>query len=419
MTTILRRISVDDLHRLDRRAFDAETLAAAARIVDDVRSGGDTALRAYAERFGDVAPGQSMTVDAEAMAAAAASLPAEVRALLQRTADRIRAFAEAQRACLSDLSMNVPGGFAGHRVQPVPVAGCYAPGGRYPLPSSMLMTVIPAKVAGVTIVWAASPKPTPVTLAAAAIAGATGLMRVGGAHAIAALVYGIGGAPRCDIIVGPGNRWVTAAKYIVSRDVAIDMLAGPSELVVLADDSAEPALVAADLLAQAEHDPAALPILVAMSRGTVDGVDAELARQLRDLPTAETARAALGNGFAVLVANKEQAVYACDVLAPEHLHVHTSDAERIAPRFSAYGALFIGGHTPEVLGDYGIGPNHVLPTGGAARSFSGLSVRDFLRWGRSVAAPAKAARRLAPEAAVLARFEGLVAHASALDRRVR
>jgi phosphoribosyl-ATP pyrophosphohydrolase/phosphoribosyl-AMP cyclohydrolase/histidinol dehydrogenase len=256
-----------------------------------------------------------------------------------------------------------------------------------------------------------------VTLAAAHVANADALLCVGGAHAIAALAFGAGPVPACDVIVGPGNRWVTAAKQLVSGQVGIDMLAGPSELVVLADDSADPETVAADLLAQAEHDPDALPILVTTSDPLIDHVNEALRAQLAVLPTAETATAAVSEGFAVLCATLDEAVDVCDALAPEHLEVMTQDAEALQLRLRHYGGLFVGHGAAEVLGDYGAGPNHVLPTGGTARQTGGLSVFTFLRvrtWLR-MHAPAELAR----DAAALARLEGLEGHARSAERRLR
>jgi len=260
-----RRLGTADLPNLRRDAVDAATLEGARVIVEAVRSGGEAALRDYAERFGDVAEGGPLVIGRDGLEAALATLGEADRALLVRTAARIRAFAEAQRGALQAITVPIPGGTAGHTAAPVERAGCYAPGGRFPLPSSVLMTAVTARAAGVRTVWVASPRPTVMTLAAAAVAGADALLAVGGAQAIAALAYGAGPVPACDVIVGPGNRWVTAAKQLVSGRVRIDMLAGPSELVVLADDSADPQTVAADLLGQAEHDPDAVPILVTTS----------------------------------------------------------------------------------------------------------------------------------------------------------
>jgi phosphoribosyl-ATP pyrophosphohydrolase/phosphoribosyl-AMP cyclohydrolase/histidinol dehydrogenase len=410
---------VSELPSLRRDPIDARTLGDAARIVEDVRARGVDALREHAERLGDLPAGAPLVIDRASLRASLASLPAEQRALLERTAGRIGRFAAHQREAFREMTAPIQGGTAGHTLAPVERAGCYAPGGRFPLPSTALMTAVTARAAGVREIWVASPRPTAITCAAAAIAGADALLAVGGAHAIAALAYGAGPIPACDTVVGPGNRWVTAAKKIVAGDVGIDALAGPSELVVVADDATDPALVAADLLAQAEHDPDAVPILVSLGPRAVARIHAELERQLADLPTAETARTALDNGFAIVASSLDDAVRICDALAPEHLELCAPQAAVAAGRFRHYGALFVGSLAAEVLGDYGAGPNHVLPTGRTARFTGGLSVLTFLRvrtWMRMDeglnAAP------LLRDAAELARMEGLEAHARAAERRL-
>ncbi|NDD31192.1 MAG: histidinol dehydrogenase, partial [Proteobacteria bacterium] len=284
--------------------------------------------------------------------------------------------------------------------------------------SSVIMTAVTARAAGVETVWVASPRPAPITLAAAAVAGADGFLAVGGAHAVAALAYGAEPVPACDAVVGPGNRWVTAAKQCVAGEVVIDMLAGPSELVVLADATADPRVVAADLLAQAEHDPDALPVLVTTDARLADAVDDALRSQLETLPTADTARPAVTNGFTVVVSTVDDAITVCDRLAPEHLEVMTADAAAVARRLRWYGGLFIGAGAAEVYGDYGAGPNHVLPTGGTARLSGGLSVLTFLRARTWLDLDDPTA--LAADAAALARLEGLEGHArSAEARRLR
>ncbi len=415
-----RRLNPDEVARLQREPVDAETLAQAGKIVEEVRTGGEAALRVCAERFGDRSPGEPLVLDRNALQAARDRLPAATLGLFERAAERIRRFADAQRTALADLDIPVPGGRAGHRVVPVKRAGCYAPGGRYPLPSSVLMTAVTARSAGVSEVWVASPNPNDVTLAAAAIAGADAVLAVGGAQAIAALAYGVGPVPACDVVVGPGNRWVTAAKKLVAGRVGIDMLAGPSELVVLADHTADPATIAADLLAQAEHDPDALPVLITTSPSLVDSVERELRLQLEGLPTGEIARAALNNGFAVLAANLDQAIEVCDRLAPEHLQVLTARADATENRLGHWGGLFIGESSAEVFGDYGVGPNHTLPTGGVARFKGGLSVFDFLRtraWLRLEDGPELT--DVARDSAEFARLEGLEGHARAAERRIQ
>jgi phosphoribosyl-ATP pyrophosphohydrolase/phosphoribosyl-AMP cyclohydrolase/histidinol dehydrogenase len=414
-----RRLQPDEVERLAREPVDAVTLQQAEDIVESVRSEGERALRSFAVRFGDRGPDEPLVLGRAVLEAALARLPADRRGLLERTAERIRAFAEAQRSALVDIEVPVPGGRAGHRVVPVERAGCYAPGDRFPLPSSVLMTAVTARAAGVAEVWVASPKPGDITLAAAAVSGADALLAVGGAQAIAALAYGAGPVPACDVVVGPGNRWVTAAKKLVAGHVGIDMLAGPSELVILADGTADPAVVAADLLAQAEHDPDALPVLVTTSGSLADNVEAELGRQLESLPTRATAEAALANGFAVVARHLDEAITVCDRLAPEHLQVLTAGADEVAGRLGHWGGLFIGPSSAEVFGDYGVGPNHTLPTGGVARFKAGLSVLDFLRvrtWLQLDPGPESDV--IARDAAALARLEGLEAHARAAEQRL-
>jgi phosphoribosyl-ATP pyrophosphohydrolase/phosphoribosyl-AMP cyclohydrolase/histidinol dehydrogenase len=414
----VRRLA--DLPELRRDPVDAATLAAAAAILDEVRQGGADALRALSVRFGDLPdPDAPLVLGPTEMAAAYAALPADRQDVLRRVAARIEAFAALQLGALVPQRLPLPGGWAGLRYAPVERAGCYAPGGRFPLPSSVLMTAITARVAGVREVWVASPRPALETLAAAHVAGADHFLVVGGAQAIAALAYGAGPVPAVDCIVGPGNRWVTAAKALVAGRVSIDMLAGPSELVVLADGDADAACVAADLLAQAEHDPDALPILVTDSDALVARVEAELHLQLATLPTAPIAREALRNGYVVRVADLAEGRIACDRLAPEHLAVHTRDPIVDAEGLRHYGALFLGEGAAEVLGDYGAGPNHVLPTGGTARSTGALSVTTFLRVQTSLylTPGAPEARALAADSVLLARMEGLEAHARAAALR--
>lgn len=418
---LLRRLRPGDLAMRARRVIDETTLREAGAILADIDARGDAAVIDHAVRLGDLAPGDPCVFTPVMLREALDALEPSQRALLERTASRIRDFATAQRACLRDLSVPIPGGFAGHECLPVAAAGCYAPGGRFPLPSSVLMTAVTARAAGVSKVWVASPRPTRATLAAAAIAGADGLLAIGGAQAIGAMARGLMGLPEggCDMIVGPGNRWVTAAKQLVSGEVGIDMLAGPSELLILADGTAEADTVASDLLAQAEHDVDAVPTLVTTDASLVDRVEAALERRLATLPTAAVARAALRNGGAVVAGSLEEAIAACDAAGPEHLEVMTADAAAVAGRLRNAGAVFIGSASAEVLGDYGAGPNHVLPTGGTSRFRAGLSVFTFLRartWIR-IDEPA-AATPLYRDAVSLARIESLEGHARSAEVRV-
>ena len=329
MSGFLRPVMADQLLRQRRLAVDLETRQQSGAIVEDVRERGEVALREHAERLGDCCAADAIRFDRSQLDRALADLAEDDRLVLERTADRIRSFAEAQLACLLPLDTEVPGGRAGHRWLPVESVGAYAPGGRHPLPSSVLMTVIPARIAGVSNIVVASPKPTSVTLAAAALAGADGLLAVGGAQAIAALAFGTLAAP-VDVIVGPGNRWVTAAKQHLLGEVGIDGLAGPSELMVLADDSADAGMVAADLLAQAEHDADAVPILVTTSARLVESVEHELSRQLASLPTAATALAAFcSNGVVALVDDLAQGVSVAAGSVHEHLEICVRDEEGV------------------------------------------------------------------------------------------
>ena len=413
----LRRVAPGDIGKVRQPAVPPEMIAPVLEIVESVRHGGETRLRELAEKWDGLESGAPLVRTPDEMRAALQSLPRAGREVLERTAGRIEHFARAQMETAVPVDVAVEGGRAGDRVVPVRVAGCYAPGGRFPLPSSVLMTAVTARVAGVREVWLASPRPSREVMAAGAVAGVAGLVAVGGAQAVTAMAYGVPPVPQCDVVAGPGNRWVTAAKLLVSGVVGIDLLAGPSELAVLSDGEGDPVLIAADLLAQAEHDPEALPVFITTAPELVGQVEDELARQLADLPTAETATAALRNGFAV-VAAEDEALLCCQQLAPEHLQLHGAHAERWERELDRFGALFVNEWVTEVLGDYGAGPNHTLPTGGTARFTGGLSVFSFLRrptWLRLDDALARG--RLAKDAASMARMEGLEAHARAADLR--
>ena len=414
----LRRVAAIDAARERQPAVPPTIIAPVLEIIEAVREGGQEALREFAERWDGLEAGGTLVRTPGEMKAALESLPRADREVLERTAGRIEHFARAQLESAAPVDVAVEGGRAGDRLVPVRVAGCYAPGGRFPLPSSVLMTAVTARVAGVDEVWLASPNPSREVMAAGAVAGVAGLLAAGGAQAVAAMAYGVPPVPRCDVVAGPGSRWVTAAKLLLSGVVGIDLLAGPSELVVLSDEAGDPVLIAADLLAQAEHDPSALPILITTDATLVERVEEEVSRQLVDLPTAETAIRALRNGFAV-VAPEEEALHCCQELAPEHLQLHGSRSDAWDRFLDRFGAVFVTESVAEVFGDYGAGPNHTLPTGGTARFTGGLSVFSFLRrptWLRLD--PGPELDRLAKDAAALARMEGLEGHARAAEARV-
>jgi len=395
----------------------------AAAIIASVTSDGYAGLEREAVRLGDIPQAGAQLVYCKAdLKRAFDALPRGERALLVRVAGRIKAFALAQRSSVRDIETPIPGGTAGQQVVAMEVAGCYAPGGRYPLPSSVLMTAVTARAAGCKTVWVASPRPAPVTLAAAHVAGVDALLAAGGAQAIAAFAYGVDNGnvavPSCDIIVGPGNRWVTAAKSLIAGRCAIDMLAGPSECLCLCDETADASVVARDLIAQAEHDTDAMPILVTTDASLPARVNAEIEAQLATLSTADVARVSVSKGIAVTCCDMDEAISVTDRFAPEHLEVQTRNARAVSDRIAHYGGLFIGKRAAEVFGDYGAGPNHVLPTGGTARYTGGLSVFSFLRvrtW--MDITDGVSSQGLVEDSAQLARLEGLEGHALAAEAR--
>jgi len=414
----LQERDAESIVRTATRAVSKVALARATEIVAAVREKGDSAVLEYAQQFDELRDGRHL-FQASDCHEALTRIGAETRALLERCAERVASFAAAQRDALTDVEHGIPGGAAGHRIIPLERAGCYVPGGRYPLVSSLLMSVVTARAAGVAQIWVATPRPSDEMLAAAAIAGATGVIGVGGAHGIAALAFGFAGVPGVDCIVGPGNSYVTAAKLIVSSQLRIDMLAGPSELLVIADETASPMLVAADLLAQAEHDIEAVPVLITTTRAIADAVDREIGKQLTELSSAETSKASLRNGFVTVVPTLVDAARIANTIAPEHLQLSCAESTKVAPLFTNYGGLFIGEGSAEVLGDYCAGPNHVLPTGGTGRFRCGLSVLDFIKvatWLR-IDSPAQAASLYA-DAAALATIEGLPGHKRAALERI-
>jgi histidinol dehydrogenase len=304
----------------------------------------------------------------------------------------------------------------GHKIVPIESVGCYVPGGQYPLPSSALMSVIPAKVAGVKNILVFSPKIQPVTIVAANIAGADRIFKIGGVQAIAAMAFGTNQIPRVDKIVGPGNKYVAAAKKEVFGIVGIDMIAGPSEVLIIADDSANPSFIVADLLAQAEHDVDARANLIVTSKSLVDKVQKEISIQLEKLKTRDIAEKSIQKSSLILVESLDEAVELSNIIAPEHLELQIKNPNNIIPKLINYGSLFIGEYSAEVFGDYCSGPNHTLPTGGAARYTGGLSVKDFVKtltYQRAL----KKSDNLIDISSTLAKAEGLDAHRNAADIR--
>ena len=378
-------------------------------IVNGVRRGGDRALARYAERFDNAT--EPLEVSKAEMRDYASLVAPDVRRALRTAARNIARVAAKQIPKHWDLAV-VPGVSIEQRVEPLARVGCYVPGGRFPLPSSLLMTAVPARVAGVREVIVMCPRPEPAVMAAALEAGVTKMFRIGGAHAIAALAYGTERVPRVDKIVGPGNRFVAAAKAIVASDCAIDFYAGPTEIVIVAG-AGRADWIAADLIAQAEHDPDARSIFITWSRPLADRVSAIVDRIAsdRDIVT----RSLKAHGAIVITKSADEAMTLANQLAPEHLVV---DRESLIRRPITAGAVFVGPFTAQAAGDYATGSNHVLPTSGAARFRGGLSAADFVRVMSVQRISQKGLKALAPTIVPLVRAEGLVAHAESIEVRL-
>jgi len=384
-------------------------------ILDAVRDRGDEAVLEYTERFDGRRP-QSLVLDRDAWLEEARTVDPAVRASLQAAAERIRRYHEHQRE--PGFRYEEGGIELGQRVRPVAAAAVYAPGGKARYPSTVLMTAIPARVAGVERIVLITPNPTPEILAAAEVAGVTEVVDAGGAQAVAAVAYGTESIARVDKVVGPGNIYVACAKRLVFGVVDIDSIAGPSEILVIADEGADPEVVAADLLSQAEHDEAAYPLLVVLSRAQADAVSAALVRQLASLPRRAIAEEAVRkNGYCFVVDDLNEAGRAATVLAAEHLSLSVADSEAMLGRIGAAGAIFLGYHTPEAAGDYAAGPSHVLPTGGSVRFASPLGVYDFVVRSSLIRYSQAAIDGQADLLEGLARLEGLEAHARAVSLR--
>ena len=407
------RAAAETIAALEQRGGAAldTVLPAVRRIVTDVRRRGDRSLLKYAAQFDGLADSAQLRVTKDEMAAAWDAITPAMRKALSTAAAQIRAFAKRQLPASWSRAAR-PGLVTGQLVRPIPSVGCYVPSGRHPLPSTLLMTVIPAQVAGVERIVAVSPKPAPETLAAAHMLGITEFYRLGGAHAVAALAYGTPSLPRVSKIVGPGNLYVTAAKHLVAFDCAIDMLAGPTEILITSD-TGNPADMASDLVAQAEHDPEALAIFLTTRTDLARAVLAETKRQSRDNPVArESLRR---NGLILVAASVEEARDLTNRIAAEHLTVDTAaDLEWVRNA----GSVFVGRWSAQPMGDYISGPNHTLPTGGMARVRGGLSVNDFVKLITVQEYTAQGMRDLGPHAALLAQAEGLTGHAKSIRTRL-
>ena len=414
-----------ELQRLSSRTTQTQQGEARERvetILAAVRDRGDTAIADFTERFDGFRP-EPMAVSPEALEQAWTSLPTNLRDALDLAHRRITDFHQRQRP--ADLAVTGPHGEQlGRRWRPVERAGLYVPGGRAAYPSTVLMNAVPARVAGVKDVVICSPagrdgEVNPVVLAAAHLAGVKTVFRLGGAQAIAAMAYGSESVPKVDVISGPGNVYVTLAKQAVYGQVAIDSLAGPSEVLVIADHSANPNHVAADLLAQAEHDPLAAAVLITTDPALAEGINAAVAEQLADHPRQEICEAALRDwGLVVVCDDLESCARLSDSFAPEHLELLVERPEPLADRIQNAGAIFLGPWSPEAVGDYLAGPNHTLPTCGAARFSGALSVETFMRHTSLIGFNRTALKATGSAVQELATSEGLHSHAESVRRRL-
>jgi histidinol dehydrogenase len=399
------------VHTLEQRGASdlAEVEPAVRRIVNNVRRNGDRALRRYAAKWDALGKNQPVRVTEAETHEAWKKISPELQDAIQQAASNIRRYCEWQKP--EEWRREIQSGVCvGQLVRALESVGCYVPGGRYPLPSTLLMTVIPAQVAGVPQIRVVSPRPAHATLAAAAFLGVRDFYRVGGAQAIAALAYGTESIPRVNKIVGPGNRYVTAAKKLIAFDCAIEFLAGPTEAVFISEDG-DPILIACDLVAQAEHDPDALCIFITSSRAFAKAVQTEVQRRMRTNPIA--AESLARRGAILLVASLDEAVEIANRIAPEHLTLPAA----LAPAVQNAGSIFLNEFTPQSAGDYISGPNHVLPTGAMARVRGGLSVLDYVRIISCQEVSREGIQQIAPPAVALAEAEGLRGHAESL--RVR
>jgi len=399
---------------LARRAAQMADAEAVVRpILDAVRTRGDAGLFEYARRF-DSLDRASVAVSPSETAAAADRLSPAFRSAVETAANNVRRFAETQLPRDASVTLG-PGHHLGQLIRPLDTVAAYVPAGRYPLPSTVIMTVVPALVAGVPNVCVACPRPVDEVWGTAHILGATQVFQMGGAQAIAAFAFGTETVPRADRIVGPGNIYVAAAKKLLAGEVGIDFVAGPTEILIIAADG-DPRFLAADMLAQAEHDTDASAILLTTSRRLAEAVADEIEAQLASLTTADVARVSIdANGAIIVVDSLDEAVELSNRFAPEHLSIHHPE---LLPKIRHAGGVFVGAFSPEAAGDYASGPNHVLPTSGVARLRGGLSAADYVKVISVQQLDSQALARLAPAVTTLARAEGLEAHARSVEVRL-
>jgi len=401
------------------------------KIIEDVRNNGDSAIKSYTKKFDNISL-DKFIVTKEEIKNAYRSVDKETIKALKFAKENIELFAKQQLkqfkgarkseifgTTFCGFEIKKDGFVIGQKVIPIEKIGAYVPGGNYPLPSTALMCIVPAKVAGVKEIICCSPKIKNATIVAADIAGADKIFKIGGVQAIAAMAYGTDQIPKVDKIVGPGNVYVTSAKKEVYGDVGIDFLAGPSEIMVIADELADPEIIAADLLAQLEHDINARAFLVTNSNAIINETKKEINKQLKSLDTKNLINQSLKNFKIIKIKNIDESIKITNEIAPEHLELQIRNPERLIEKLRNYGSLFIGNYSAEAFGDYCAGTNHVLPTRGGARFTSGLSVRDFIKLQTYQKIDFKGAKKLSPAALKLSKIEGLAAHKKSVEVRLK
>lgn len=412
----MKIVNLNDLKEDFFEKIEFENITSVSEIIADVRENGDSALIKYSKQFGD-GDLDAFELSEKEIIDSLKSIDMDTLEALNFAIKNVRDFAQKQLSCLKNLDTTIGKTQIGHRLIPVENVGCYIPGGNYPLMSSAIMTIVPAKVAGVKKIVAISPKIHPYVIAACKLSGADRIFRIGGVQGIAALAYSTESVPKVDKIVGPGNKYVTAAKKQVFGECGIDFLAGPSEVLIIADDSANPEFVAADMLAQCEHDIDARAYLICFSKQFAQKVDKKAKEFLKTLKTKEIAEISYQKSTAVVVTSLKEAIELSNKKAPEHLEICFKDAKNYMDEFTNYGSLFIGNYSAEVFGDYVSGTNHTLPTNQVSRYNAGLSVFDFVKVQTYQVIAKENAPQIALNASILADKEGLYAHKLAADLR--
>lgn len=396
--------------------IEFETISSVEEIVRDIRQNGDDAVKKYTKQF-DNEDLEDLLVSADEIRHAYTLVDKKTIDAIKKSIKNVKKFSEQQLKCIKTLKTNIDKNELGHKIIPLEKVGCYIPGGNYPLLSSAVMTITPAKIAKVKEVVACSPKIRPETIVACDLAGADKIYRVGGVQAIAAMAYGTQSITKVNKIVGPGNKYVTAAKKYVFGEVGIDFLAGPSEVMIIADESANPEFISADMLAQCEHDVDARAFLICTSEDFAQKVKVSAEKQLEPLSTKDIASKSFEKSFAIIATSIEQAIELANRKAPEHLELCFKNAKKSIDKFINYGSLFVGNYSAEVFGDYCSGTNHVLPTNEVSKYSGGLSVFDFIKIQTYQIISTKGNKLISPIASQLAEKEGLKAHKLASDVR--